>query len=319
MMRTLLISIFLLCVIQAKGQGLQEIKRLFEQKKLDDAKKIALGIKEGTADYAEARFWLGRIMFEKQDLPASSEYFEEAIEANGKVANYHYWLGAAYGVEAQRSNIVKQGWMASKIKDAFERCVALDPKHQDALDGLMQFYLQAPSFMGGDPAKAMEMANLIKEISPLAGHKAIASVYINQKKIPEAEAELKKAIAIAPTDFSAHYMLGNFYFQDKQYDKAFGQYESFLVQTPNHMPAKYQVGKVAAFSGQNLEKGEVYLTQYLQYQPTQQDPSHSGANLRLGMIYEKKGDKSLAKKHYELALKLDPTLQEAKDGLKRVS
>jgi len=41
----------------------------------------------------------------------------------------------------------------------------------------------------------------------------------------------------------------------------------------------------------------------------------SGAHWRLGMLYEIKGDKAAAKKHYEQALALDPNNDNARKSL----
>jgi Flp pilus assembly protein TadD len=61
------------------------------------------------------------------------------------------------------------------------------------------------------------------------------------------------------------------------------------------------------------------LRKYLKYTPKPNEPSHGGANMRLGQILEKKGNKAEAKKLYETALKMDSNLKEAKEGLERVS
>jgi Tfp pilus assembly protein PilF len=55
------------------------------------------------------------------------------------------------------------------------------------------------------------------------------------------------------------------------------------------------------------------------YTPKQNEPSHAGANMRMAQIYEKRGNKTEAKKLFEAALKQDNTLKEAKEGLDRVS
>jgi hypothetical protein len=72
-------------------------------------------------------------------------------------------------------------------------------------------------------------------------------------------------------------------------------------------------------SGQKLDVGEKYLLKYLAYHPKENEPSHAGANMRLAQIKEKRGNKPEAKRLFETALKMDPNLKEAKDGLERVS
>jgi tetratricopeptide (TPR) repeat protein len=113
--------------------------------------------------------------------------------------------------------------------------------------------------------------------------------------------------------------LANFYINQKQYDKAFALFEEDLKKNPEDMMATYQIGKTSALSGQRLERGEVCLKKYLTYQPQKNEPSHAGANMRLAQIMEKAGKKTEAKKLYEVALKADATLKEAKEGLERVS
>jgi len=85
------------------------------------------------------------------------------------------------------------------------------------------------------------------------------------------------------------------------------------------MLAQYQLGRASAISGQKLDRGEECLKKYLTYTLKANEPSHAGANMRLGQTQEKKGNKLEAKKRFEAALKQDNTLKEAKEGLQRVS
>ena len=114
--------------------------------------------------------------------------------------------------------------------------------------------------------------------------------------------------------------LANFYTGQKQYDKAFQLFEEAIQKNPTDFLSIYQFGRTSAVSGQRLEKGEEYLKKYLTtYTPKQNEPSHAGANMRLGQIYEKRGNKKEAKRLYELAVKADSNLKDAKEGLERVS
>lgn len=78
------------------------------------------------------------------------------------------------------------------------------------------------------------------------------------------------------------------------------------------------MGRTCAISGLHLRRGEECLTRYLSYEPKPKEPSRAGARMRLGMIYEKLGDKSKAKIYYQDALQKDPNMKEAKKGLERV-
>jgi tetratricopeptide (TPR) repeat protein len=312
-MRLTILFVFLSSI--AYGQVIDQAKKLYDEKKWEQATKLLTPIQEGHKNYAEARYWLGRIEFSQQHLDEAEEYLEEAIEANDKVADYHYWYGSVLGNIAQQANTIKQGMLAPKIKDSFEKTVALDPKNLSAHWGLIEFYTQAPGFMGGSWEKAEATAKAIGKIKAAEGYRAVGVVMERQEKFAEAEKQFELAYKEEPLYI---YNLSNFYVRQKKNDKAFGLFEELLKRNPEDMTAVYQVGKLSAVSGQKLEAGEKYLLKYLTYQPKENEPSHAGANMRLAQIKEKKGNKPEAKKLYEIALKMDPNLKDAKDGLARV-
>jgi Tfp pilus assembly protein PilF len=84
------------------------------------------------------------------------------------------------------------------------------------------------------------------------------------------------------------------------------------------MPAVFQIGHLAALSGQNLARGEESLQKYLAYKPSGEEPGHHRTHYWLGMIYEKQGKKAEAKAHYDASLKLRPGQKDVGEALKRV-
>ena len=60
-------------------------------------------------------------------------------------------------------------------------------------------------------------------------------------------------------------------------------------------------------------------TKYLAYTPKENEPALANAHYVLGAIYEKEGKKAEAKQAYQAALKLNPTLKQASEALKRLS
>lgn len=297
-------------------QVVQKAKTLYENGKPDEAAKILEGVDDDSKEYAEAQFYLGRIAFDKKNLDDAVDYFEEATEANNKVAAYFEYLGNTYGMIARDANVVRQGFLAPKMKAAWEKAIELDPKIIGARISLIQYYLQAPGFMGGSVDKAFETARQIVKLDPALGHRQLGIIYEHEKKIPEAE---KEYLAMVAADAKYQIVLINFYTLQSKPDKAFALLDQLLQKNPDDMISAYQYGKVAAISGKQLDRGEQYLKKYLAYTPKQNEPSHAGAYLRLGMIWEKRGNKPEAKKNYQAAVKLDKSLKEAQEGLSRVS
>jgi tetratricopeptide (TPR) repeat protein len=95
--------------------------------------------------------------------------------------------------------------------------------------------------------------------------------------------------------------------------------DASIKANPENFLLQYRYGKIAALTALNMERGEELLLKYLKHTPAKGEPSHAGANMRLGMIKEKQGNKAEGKRYYEAALKLDPKLEGAKKGLERIS
>src|SRR5690242_7269114 len=147
---TRLLFLTLLISSVAFGQtSLEKAKSLYETKNYTEAEKTLKSISEKSIDYAAARYYLGRVAFDKKDYDAASDYFEEATKANSNESEYYQWLGDTYGSIAQNANVFKQGLLAPEMKNAWEHAIALDAKNINARNSLIQFYLQAPGFMGG--------------------------------------------------------------------------------------------------------------------------------------------------------------------------
>jgi tetratricopeptide (TPR) repeat protein len=311
------VLVFLLMSFSVCAQSIVEkAKTFYETKKYDEAEKLLKGVSEKSAEYAAAQYYLGRLSYDKKEYDDASEYFEEATEADPKQADYFNWLGNTYGTIAQNANMFKQGVLAPKMKKAWETAISLDSKNLSARTSLIQYYLQAPGFMGGSVDKAKEVAKQIVGLDAAEGHRQLGNIYVHEKKIAEAEKEFQEA-AKANGDYAA--VLANFYTNQKQFDKAFAMFEEALKKNPDDYVSMYQVGKTSALSGQKLDRGEECLKKYLTHTPAQNEPSHAGANMRLAQIKEKRGNKAEAKKLFETALKLDKNLREAKEGLERTS
>lgn len=316
-MKVLFVLLFNLILIYTFGQTkLAQSKTLFDYKKYAEANTILLTIDKKDKDFAEANFLMGKIAYEQKKYELASGYFEDAIDADDKKADYYFWLGNSYGAQAEKANPLKQAMLAPKIHDAWEKAAGLDPKNIQVRYALITFYLMAPSFMGGSNSKAKDMAQEIRTINPAEGHRAMGYIYQKDKKMDEAEKEFIEMARLNP-DFRN--TLVYFYMDRKLYASALPIVEVALKEKPDDFLWLYQLGKISALSGMRLDKGQEALERYIAHKPAPNEPSIAGAQTRLAQIYERKGDKTEAKKYFELAVKADPKFKEAKEGLARVS
>jgi Tfp pilus assembly protein PilF len=262
----------------------------------------------------------GRAALGRGDSDAAIEILGKAVAQSPKSAEAHYWLGSAYGAKVQAGGMLAAAQYASNIKEEFEKAVALDPKYVDARYGLVQVYAGAPALMGGSYEKASEQAKEIKAIDPVLGHRAYAFIYSQQSKPDLAKQEYADAIREQPKSGKAHSYFGQYLASvEKNYSAAMAELETALKIDPKYMPALYHLGRIASLADSNLARGEEALKQYLAYTPKENEPTLASAHTFLGAVYEKEGKKAEAKQAYEAALRLNPTLKQPAEGLKRVS
>jgi tetratricopeptide (TPR) repeat protein len=293
--------------------------RLFEAGKYKEAKTVfEPAFKANTRD-AAAAFYLGRIALEERKHERAADYFETATKLDPRSTTYFLWLGRAYGREAQQANVLRQPGLAKRTKSAWERAIELDPDNLDARSDLIQYYVQAPGFLGGSTAKAIEQAEAIRERNALRGYLELGALYERDKKFADAE---KAYLAASKEKSDRHvgtYRLGLFYQNTGAFDKAFDLFEAMIVANPTESGALFQIGKTGAMSGQRLDRAAEALEAYLTTTPGRNDPTLAAAHWRLGMVHERRQDRQRAKAEYETAVRLDPTLKPATESLKKLT
>lgn len=253
------------------------------------------------------------------DKPEQAERkFEQAIKAEPGVGLYHLWLGRAVGTQAQRASIVRQPFLARRVKAEFERAVELDPTLIDARDGLISFYLQAPGVMGGSIEKAKEQQRLIAAQDVMRGHSAAVNIAWHQRDTVGTERALRAMVATAPDSLFPVLRLGQMQAQWGRTSAAFETFDAWLATHPDDIAMRFQVARLAAISGAQLPRGERILRDLLalpEWPTGGSRPGRAAVHFRLGMVLEKSGRKEDARASYEASLKLDPNFQLAKDAL----
>lgn len=301
---------------EASAQCTAPIQRLIDDKKYEEARTQTLAtISRAPADH-EAHQCLGRVSMAIQRPKEASGHFERAVGLDAKVSSHHLWLANSLGSLADSTSKIKLPFLARRIKSEFERAVALDPTSIDGRAGLIDFYSQAPGVMGGSMEKAWEQVRLIAKLSALRGHFQAAELYGLEKKTADAERELIAAEKENPDSSVAAYNLGGYYQNQQKWADAFATYDRMLKQFPGEANVHFQIGRTAALSGEQLDRGEKELKLFIANPPRDALVGiRAGAHHRLGMIYEKQGKKEMARAEYQQALTIDPRSENAKRSL----
>jgi tetratricopeptide (TPR) repeat protein len=296
----------------ASASGVQ----LFESRRFEEARKVLEAEAAKNPRDAEAAYYAGRSLFALRRYEPAMEWLEKAVERAPKNSDYQLWLGRACGQAALQASVLRAPGLAKRTKAAWEKAVALDGDNLDARLDLMQYYLNAPGFMGGSDEKAREQADEIRKQRPVRGHVAWAIIHAKKKNPAAAESEIVAAIRMAPSDPRPRLLLGSFQENAGRWAEALETYEAILKIDPDHWDSLYEIGKIGALTGQRLDRAEECLKRYLGHTPAgYPHASLADAHHRLGMVYEKKGNKALARTHYRKAVELDPKLEEARKAL----
>lgn len=305
-----------LVAANATAQCTPPIQRLVTDRKFDEARTQAQSVLAHSPNDEMAVHCLGMISVEMKRPREAVGHFERAVKLNDKSSLHHLWLGNALGDLADSTSKIKQPFLARRIKSEFERAVELDPRSVEARKGLIQFFVQAPGVMGGSIDKAKDQAREIGKINAMRGHWEMGKIQLHDKHVAEAEAEYLAAIKDSPDSAVIWYATQTFYQNQQRWADAFALYDRMLTQFPSDPMVHFQIGRTAAISGEQLDRGESELKAWIASPPKDAAPAMlAGAHHRLGMIFEKQGRRDQARVEYNTALAIDPNSQNAKKSL----
>jgi tetratricopeptide (TPR) repeat protein len=297
--------------------------QLFDTGKFAEAEQFFSDVVKREPTNHAAMYYLARSIGERdgarlQRMEESKNWAEKAVQLQPNNSDYHLWYGRALGVIALNGSKLKMLSRAGKIKHEFETAVQLDPSNVDARIALMEYYLNAPGIAGGSKTKAMQQAEAARRLDAYRGGLAVARVYSGSSNWTAAEQEVRALGNSYPDSADVGIDLLLLFQTTKQYDRAFATVDSLQRVTPNEPSWLYQIGRIASVSGQQLERGEQALQSYLKVPEARHRTAHAVAHYRLGLIYEKRGQKELAKQEFQAALADQPRHSEARKGLARV-
>jgi Flp pilus assembly protein TadD len=267
---------------------------------------------------ARAHHYLGRIAMHETRFGDAITHLQKAAELEPSVAEHQILLGRAYGQMAVRSGLTKKFGLAKRARAALERAVELDPTSVEARSGLIQFHLLAPGLVGGSSSKARAHAAEIAKHSPFRGALARAWIAEDRKDYDRAAHEYRDAIVRAPDSLISYWGLAQLWQRGARFDSSFALMDDLITRHPDAMPAYYYYGRAASLSGQHLPEAVSALERYIAYDPREGEPPRSSAHYRLGLVYERMGDREKARREFETSLRLEPTRGEVKSALRRV-
>ncbi|MFA9273909.1 MAG: tetratricopeptide repeat protein [Candidatus Aquirickettsiella gammari] len=290
------------------GQA-HEYDALIKAKKYAEVEKTTsakLNSEPNNPDALVARTELILIEGKESRLDEAVKLAEQCIAANPKNSECQEALGNTLGTKAMRGGVMSAISYVGKIRDSFKKAIELDPANFSARSSLMQFYLQAPSFVGGGTGKAKDFIVETIKYSPAAGALLQASLDLHEENIERASSvalavNTSSSEALAKHQRNVLSNIGHTLINDKKMTEAERIFRELCNRFPDSSLGFYGLGKALQEQGKAkdalpfLEKSLVI-------------DASANALYRIGKAWQTLGDKVKAVAAYEKALGFKPEL-----------
>ncbi len=271
----------LVCSTWAAGPDLERARKLYNLTEFEQSLQLLQAVPNKTAAVYDL---MGRDYFGAGDFKKATDSFEKAIAMEPGNAAYHLWLGRAYGRRAETSSMLTAPGLASKARQYFEKATQLDKTNLEAQSDLFEYYLEAPGFLGGGFGKASNVAEQISRLSPVEGAWAQAKLAEKRKEYPKAEAQLRRAVELAPQQIGRLIDLAHLFTKQGRYhdaDLSLAKAEQIEPNSPKLMFAK---ADLYIKSNRNLAQARELLKRYLNSPLTPEDPPRADAEKLLKQV-----------------------------------
>ena len=108
----------------------------------------------------------GRSLFLACEFKQAARAFEKALAAEPASAHLYFWAGKSYARLAEISSPLSAPRNARAAQRGLEQAVAIDPRNEEYLRELFDFYVDSPQWFGGGLERAAALLERIGSEDP---------------------------------------------------------------------------------------------------------------------------------------------------------
>ncbi len=268
--------------------------------------RLAVAPQDGTAHQL-----LCRVYYAQDEADPAIHQCELAAAAEPGNSDHHLWLGRAYGMKARHAGPFTGFTLARKVNASFAEAVRLNPANVAAIGDLGEYYIDAPSIVGGGLDKAEALAERAMPQFPAAAHRLLALIAQSNKDLTTAEAEFKLAVA-AQRSPEAWIDLAHFYERHNRPDEAVAAIKSGLAADRSlpadrtHGPVVVDAASILTAAHRSPDLAERCLRDYLAGRAKSDGAPAFKVHLQLSQLLAARGDSADANKEAATAAALAP-------------
>lgn len=310
------IAMSLLAMAAAPANSTPE--SLIKEGRINDALSV-LGQRLSTSEQdAEAHHLSSRAYLAVESWDKAIKEGERAVVLAPNRADYHLWLGRAYGRKAENCSFICAFSNARKSRAEFEKALQLDADDVMARTDLAEFLLEAPGIVGGGKDKAKVEAQALSRKDAAAAHWVLARLAEKDADYITAESEFKAAIKESGNNPGTWLSLASYYRRRGRYPDMDDAIQKALSAQRKPSNIFYDAAALLIRAGRRLPEAAQYLGKYLSAKDKVEDAPAFQAHYLLGQLLEKQGDKDGAKREYQSALDMARDYKKAQDALQRL-
>ena len=287
--------------------------------RVDDAISRLSGRISTSPNDAAAYNLLCRAYFSMNSWDRAISACEKAVSLDPDDAEYHLWLGRTYGEKADTVSFFSAAGLAKKVRNEFEKAVALDPKNWAARTDLAEFYLEAPGIVGGGQDKARAQADALDSLNAAKAHWVRARLAEKNKDNTTAENEYRAGIQASHGSANAWLNLAGFYRKTGRFDEMHDGLQHAAAAPMDQPEVLVDCASTLLRANRDLPFATQLLRRYLNSRNTVEQAPPFKVHYMLGNILEKQGDRQGAAQEYQIALAMAKDFGRAREALDRVS
>jgi cytochrome c-type biogenesis protein CcmH/NrfG len=293
----------------------EELRRLFEAGEYRQVQSASQEALAAAPQDPALHYWLARSSYELGSIDTAVRAAEDACRLNPQNSEFQMWLGRAYGRKAE---IESSFFLARKTRRALETAVKLDGTNIAARRNLVEYYTDAPWFLGGSKDKARQQVEAIAALDPLEGILALAAMFRSAEKPQEAQKQYELLLVKHPG--KVHFYLEALDFYEHQRDalSMARVLEGAQAVAPQDPRLVFYRAVSRIIGGLKLDLAESELKLFLAEYPGSSDwVTQAEAREWLGGVYEQESNWQAAVDQYRLAVEREPYQKRFRKSLER--
>ena len=256
-MRLLGCFLLLVATIGASPDSVNRANALYQRTEYENSLHI---LAQDPAPGAATHLLTGKNYFMLGDYKKAIDSLEKISPPNSES---NLWLGRAWGRLAEGGSPFAILY-ATRTRQCFEKAVALDPHNREAKNDLFDFYLNAPGILGGGIEKAEAAAKSIAAERPAESELEQAQVAEKRNDFTAAEAHMRRAMELAPTEPGRVVDLARFVAKHGRLEESDRLFAQAMKLVPGRPATAFAEARTDIENHRNLDQARKLLQGYLQ-------------------------------------------------------